>query len=710
MNKNFNWFLPLIFLVTCCATLTLKAQRPLNYPPTAKENVVDVYFGVKVEDPYRWLEHDTADNVKAWVKAQNKVTFDYLKQIPFRDKIKNRLTQIYNYPKYSAPQKVGEYYFFFKKEGLQNQSVLYFQKGLKAEPQVFLDPNRFSKTGTIALADIEFSGDGKYLAYAISRSGSDWREICIMEVATQKQLPDTVKWVKFSRTAWYKDGFFYTRYEEPAKGKEFSSVNQFSKIYYHKLGTPQAADQLIYEDPRNALRYHFPEVTEDEKFLFINVSEGTSGSQLLYKDLQKQGSEIKLLLPGFKYNYDVITNIGNKFLIRTNQGAENYQLVSVDPSQPQETHWEKILPEKKDLLQSVSFAGGALYASYLHNATSQVLEFSPEGKLKGEIKLPDLGTASGFSGKSDSKELFYTFSSFTSPPTIYRLEVDTRKSEVFIETKLPIDPKAYETKQVFYKSKDGTPVSMFIVHKKGLQYNGQNPTYLYGYGGFNVSLTPSFNVLNYILLENNGVYALPNLRGGGEYGEAWHKAGMLEKKQNVFDDFIAAAEYLIKQKITSPEKLAIAGGSNGGLLVGACMTQRPDLFKVAFPAVGVLDMLRFHKFTVGWGWVVEYGSSDKEEQFKYLYKYSPLHNIKPNTQYPATMVTTADHDDRVVPAHSFKFIATLQEKHKGENPVLIRIQTEAGHGSGKPTGILLDEYADMWSFFFHNTKATVNYP
>jgi prolyl oligopeptidase len=710
MNKTFPWLLPLIFSLTCCATLTLKGQKSLNYPSTAKENVADVYFGVKVEDPYRWLEYDTAENVKAWVKAQNKVTFDYLKQIPFRDKIKNRLTQIYNYPKYSAPQKVGEYYFFFKKEGLQNQAVLYFQKGLKAKPQVFLDPNQFSQTGTMALADIAFSNDDKYLAYAISRSGSDWREICIMEVATQKQLPDTVKWVKFSRTAWYKDGFFYTRYDEPAKGKEFSSVNQFSKIYYHRLGTPQAADQLIYEDPKNPLRYHFPEVTEDEKFLFINVSEGTSGSQLLYKNLQEEGSEIKLLLPGFKYNYDLITNLGNKFLIRTNHGAENYQLVSVDPSKPQEAHWEKILPEKKDLLQSVSFAGGSLYAAYLHNATSQVLEFSPEGKLKGEIKLPDLGTASGFVGKSDSKELFYTFSSFTAPPTIYRLEVSSRKSEVFIETQLPIDPKAYETKQVFYKSKDGTPVSMFIVHKKGLKYDGKNPTYLYGYGGFNISLTPSFNILNYILLENNGVYAVANLRGGGEYGEAWHKAGMLEKKQNVFDDFIAAAEYLIKQKITSPEKLAIAGGSNGGLLVGACMTQRPDLFKVAFPAVGVLDMLRFHKFTVGWGWVVEYGSSDNPEQFKYLYKYSPLHNIKPNIEYPATMVTTADHDDRVVPAHSFKFIATLQEKHKGANPVLIRIQTEAGHGSGKPTSILLDEYADMWAFFFYNTKAAVNYP
>ncbi|MDW8158518.1 MAG: prolyl oligopeptidase family serine peptidase, partial [Bacteroidia bacterium] len=584
MKKSLNFFFFCIYLLGLEGfPLLVNAQKPLAYPPTPRENVVDVYFGTKVEDPYRWLEYDTAQNVKDWIKAQNKVTFEYLSQIPYREKIKKRLNEIYNYAKYSAPQKVGEYYFFFKKEGLQNQAVLYYQKGLKGKPEVFLDPNAFSKVGTIALADIEFSGDNKYIAYSISRSGSDWREICVMEVATKRQLPDTVKWVKFSKTAWYKDGFFYTRYEEPQKGKEFSSLNQFSKIYYHKLGTPQAADILIYEDPKNPLRYHFPEVTEDEKYLIINVSEGTSGSQLLYKDLQKPNSEVQLLLPGFEYNYDVITNLGDKFLIRTNQGAENYHLVSVDPKRPQQQYWLKILPEKKDLLQAVSLVGGNLYAIYLHNATTQVLEYSLEGKLKKEIQLPGLGTAVGFGGKIDSQELFYTFSSFTSPPSIYRLDIPTGKSEIFIEPPIPIDVKAYETKQVFYKSKDGTSVPMFIVHKKGLKYDGKNPTYLYGYGGFNISLTPNFNILNYILLENNGVYAVANLRGGGEYGEAWHKAGMLEKKQNVFDDFIAAAEYLIKQKITSPEKLAIAGSSNGGLLVGACMTQRPDLFKVAFP-------------------------------------------------------------------------------------------------------------------------------
>lgn len=705
--KNIS-FITLMTLVIACGKKEQATIAMKPYPETKKENVSDNYFGTTIADPYRWLENDTAADVEAWVKAQNEVTQHYLSQIPYRDQLKKRLTQIWDYPKYSAPFKEGNYYYFFKNNGLQNQSVLYRQQGLNGEPEVFLDPNTLSEDGTVSLASLTFSKDHQYCAVGIAKSGSDWNEIFVLNAATKEKTSDLIQWVKFSGATWYKNGFYYSRYDEPGKGKEFSNANEYMKIYYHEMGKPQSADKLIFEDKAHPLRYFNAGITEDERYLIISVSEGTSGSEILIQDLSKNEKSFRTLFKGFENNYSVVDNVGDKILALTDKDAPRYRLVEVDPLKPEAQNWKDIIPQNEDLLEGASTCGGQLFATYLKDASTRLYRFALSGENKTEITLPGIGTASGISGESEDTEAFYTFTSFTNPGEIYHYDMATGKSELFRKTELAFDASQFETKQVFYPSKDGTKIPMFIMYKKGITLNGNNPTLLYGYGGFNISLTPSFSISRIMFLEQGGVYAIANLRGGGEYGEDWHKAGMLDNKQHVFDDFIAAAEYLIQEKYTSSAKLAINGGSNGGLLVGACMTQRPELFKVAIPAVGVLDMLRYHKFTIGWGWAVEYGSSEKKEQFDYLIKYSPLHNVKAGVNYPATMIMTADHDDRVVPAHSFKFAAELQAKQaKDGNPVLIRIDSKAGHGAGKPTAKLVEDAADFWGFVLWNLQAEV---
>ena len=700
-----------LFLAGCqsAADHSDNSHMKLQYPATATVDQVDDYFGTQIADPYRWLEVDTAQDVEAWVKEQNEVTFGYLEQIPYREAIRERYEELFNYPKLSSPFQAGDHYFFYKNDGLQNQSVIYVQEGLDGEPEVFIDPNALSKEGTVAINLIGISDDNRYVAYSRQDAGSDWQEIHVMEIATKQKLPDVLKWVKFSGASWWKDGFFYSRYPEPAKGSEYSGDNKYHSIYYHQLGTPQEQDKLIYRDNDNPNIYHFGGVTEDGRYFVMYKQPGTDGFATLYKDLEQNGDFVELFA-GYSNKSAVVHNIGDHFLVRTDIGAPNYRLVEVDLKNPQKENWKEIIPENKNLLQGVSTGGGKMFASYLENATTRIYQMDYDGNNMKAIQLPGLGSAGGFGGKEEETVLFYSFSSFTYPNTIFKFDVETGESEQFYKAELKFDPQDFVEKQVFYKSKDGTEVSMFIVYKKDLELNGQNPTYLYGYGGFNVNLTPFFSTSRIILLENGGVFAMPNLRGGGEYGEEWHKAGMLLKKQNVFDDFIAAAEYLIDNKYTSSEKLAIAGGSNGGLLVGACMTQRPDLFAVALPAVGVMDMLRYHRFTVGKGWIPEYGCADSSDvDFRNLLAYSPLHNLKEGVEYPATMVTTADHDDRVVPAHSFKFAAQLQRSHAGDKPVIIRIETDAGHGAGKPTAKIIEEQADMWSFVFYNTDSPVRY-
>lgn len=705
-------------LLLGCALCACQQEKPdaavnyplmeVQYPETKTVAQNDDYHGTGVADPYRWLEADTAADVGQWVKTQNTVSFGYLEKIPFRKQIQDRLTELVNYPRYSSPFQAGEYYFFFKNDGLQNQSVIYIQKGLTGQPEVFIDPNKMSKEGTTAINIVGVSDDDKYLAYSKQEAGSDWAEIHAMEIATKKKLPDVLKWVKFSGAEWHKDGFFYSRYPAPAAGSELSGNNQYHSVYYHKLGDDQSKDKLVYEDRKNPNMYHNCAISEDNKYIFLYAAPGTDGYAVYFRELDKDGP-FKVLFEGYANKSSVVHHHNGKFLVQTDIDAPKYRLVEVDPAKPQKANWKEIIPESEDLLQGVSTGGGKLFANYLKNATDRYYQLEYAGSGKKEIQLPGLGSAGGFGAKEKYKTLFYTFTSFIYPSTIFKYDIETGKSEPFFKSELKFNPEDYVEKQVFYKSKDGTDVSMFLVHRKDLKMTGQNPCYLYGYGGFNVSLTPSFSVTRLPLLENGGVFAMPNLRGGGEYGEEWHKAGMLLKKQNVFDDFIAAAEYLIAQKYTAKEKLAIAGGSNGGLLVGACMTQRPDLFAVAFPAVGVMDMLRYHKFTVGKGWIPEYGSSDDPEHFKNLLAYSPLHNLKEGVSYPATLITTADHDDRVVPAHSFKFAAQLQKSHKGKTPVLIRIETNAGHGAGKPIAKVIEEQADIWSFLFYNTNSPVKY-
>jgi len=693
-------------MIVCMCVAYSCHQEPIKhlpYPQTAKGDVVDDYFGTKVADPYRWLEDDNSPETANWVKAQNEVTENYLSQIPFRNLIRERLTEIWNYPRYGTPFKKGDFYYFLKNDGLQNQSVMYRQKGLDGAPDVFLDPNTLSTDGTVALSGVFFSNDNKYMAYSISRAGSDWTEFYVMNTETGKNLDDHLQWAKFSGAAWKGNGFYYSRYDDPGETGQFSKQNQFHKVYLHTIGTPQSSDKLIYEDKEHPLRYINAQVTDDEEFLVLSVSEGTSGNELYFQSLSQPYAKITPLMKGFANNSSVIDHHHGRLLVLTDKDASNYRLTSISATEPDTTKWIDVIPETVELLEGVTTGGGKLFASYLKDASTKILQMDYQGKTEKEIALPAIGTAGGFDGKNDEKTLFYSFSSFTTPSTIYRYDIESGQSTLFRQPDLKFNPDDYEIKQIFYTSKDQTRVPMFIVHKKGIVLNGQNPTFLYAYGGFNISMTPSFSASRMVFLENGGIYALPNLRGGGEYGEEWHKAGMLEKKQNVFDDFIAAAEYLIKEKYTSSKKLAINGGSNGGLLVGAVMMQRPDLYRVAIPAVGVMDMLRYQKFTIGWGWAVEYGRSENEKDFGYLYKYSPLHNIRNDVSHPATFITTADHDDRVVPAHSFKFAATLQELNKdtGNNPILIRIESNAGHGAGKPLSKSIDEATDMWSFVFY---------
>ncbi len=698
-----------LLLMSCEQKKEMKI-KPAPYPVAKKVDTVDVYFGHEVPDPYRWLEDDNSPETEAWVKAENEVTFGYLEQIPFRDKIKKRLEEIWDYPKYGVPFKEGSNYYFFKNDGMQNQYVLYKQSALDAEPEVFLDPNTFSEDGTIALSGMEFNDDGTLMAYSISKSGSDWSEIYVMDAETKERLDDHLEWVKFSGMSWKDDGFYYSRYDEPKEGDELKASNEYHKVYYHKIGTPQSEDQLIYKNDDYPKRNYYAGTTEDESFLILSESAGTSGNALWVKKLDGSQKDFTLVAEGFENEYNVIDNLGSQLLIMTNDGAPKWKLVLVDPAKAEKADWKEIIPEKEEVLQSVSLVGGRIVAEYMKNATSVAYIYDYDGNYIEDLQLPGIGSMSGVSGKKDEDIAFYSFTSFTFPSTVYKYDISANTSEVYTRSEIDFDVDNYETRQVFYKSKDGTDVSMFIVHKKGLKMNGKNPTYLYGYGGFNISMTPGFSITRLVLLENGFVFAMPNLRGGGEYGEEWHEGGIKMKKQNVFDDFIAAADYLINEGYTQPAKLAIAGGSNGGLLVGACMTQRPDLFAVALPAVGVMDMLRYHKFTIGWAWASDYGTSeDSEDMFNYLYGYSPLHNIKEGVNYPATLITTADHDDRVVPAHSFKFAATLQAKHKGNNPVLIRIDVKAGHGGGKPTAKVIEEYTDEWSFMMYNLGVTPTY-
>ncbi|TAE28138.1 MAG: S9 family peptidase [Cytophagales bacterium] len=677
------------------------AQAPLTYPTSRKTDQTDTYHGTAVADPYRWLEDDRSAETGEWVKAQNTVTFGYLEQIPYRKQLQERLEKIYNYPKFSAPSRKKDWFYFYKNDGLQNQSVLYRQKGIDGTPEVILDPNKLSTDGTTRLSRFNISKDGRYAVVGTSKGGSDWNEYQIMDLSTRQYLPEKIEWVKVSGASWQGNGFYYSRYPKP-EGSALAAKNENHQVFYHTLNTPQSADRLVFEDAKNPQRFHTVATSEDERFVLLTVSDrgkGKDGNALFFMDLLKGDKTFKPVLAEVTdFSYNVIDNEGDKLLIETNANAPNGKLVQFSTAT---STFSDLLPEKAEPLTSVGTAGGKLFASYSKDVTTQVRVYDLNGKLENDIQFPSVGTASGFDGQRDDKFVFYTFTSFTFPPTIYRYDLATRKSTVFREPEVDFKPTDYETKQVFYTSKDGTKVPMFITYKKGIRLDGSNPTLLYGYGGFNISLPPAFSPLRIGFLEQGGVYAQANLRGGSEYGEKWHEQGMKLKKQNVFDDFIAAAEYLIKEKYTSSATLAINGGSNGGLLVGAVMNQRPELFKVAVPQVGVMDMLRFHKFTIGWNWIADYGSSDNADEFKALNAYSPIHNIRPGINYPATLITTADHDDRVVPAHSFKYAATLQAAYKGTNPMLIRIDTNSGHGASN-TKKAIEASADIYAFILWN--------
>ncbi|KAB2654032.1 MAG: S9 family peptidase [Verrucomicrobia bacterium] len=680
-----------------CVTMKIK----IHYPKTATTNQVDVYHGITVKDPYRWLEDDNSAATKAWVEAQNRVAFDYLATIPERAAIKARLTELWNFERYGVPFKEGGRYFYYKNDGLQNQSVLYTLPSLESEPAVLLNPNKLSTDGTVALSGMEISADGNLMAYGLSVAGSDWQEWRVRDVRTAADLPDVIKWVKFSGAAWTKDGsgFYYSRYDEPTEAAKLTKVNYFHKLYFHRLGTPQAEDKLVYHRPDQKEWSFGGGVTEDGHYLIITSGQGTdTKNRVLYQDLQTPDAPVVELLMDFDADYSFVDNDGPVFWFKTDLNAPRHRVIAVDIRNPARENWKEIIPQAAETLTGVGVINHQFLCTYLKDARSQVKMFRLDGKFMRVIELPGIGSAGGFAGKRHDTETFYSFTSFTTPGVIYRLNLGTGQSREFRAPKLKFDPADYETQQVFFISKDGTSVPMFITHKRGIKIDGQRPTLLYGYGGFNISLTPAFSVGNLAWMEMGGVYAVPNLRGGGEYGEAWHQAGTKLRKQNVFDDFISAAEWLIANGYTTPKKLAASGGSNGGLLVAACMTQRPDLFGACLPAVGVMDMLRFHKFTIGWAWTSDYGSADNAEEFPALYKYSPLHNLKPGSKYPATLITTADHDDRVVPAHSFKFAAALQVAQAGPAPTLIRIDVKAGHGAGKPTTKMIEEVADKWAF------------
>jgi prolyl oligopeptidase len=704
----------LLALQACGEGEPTATVEKMTYPETRRDSTAgDTLHGTWIADPYRWLENDTSAETADWVKRQNALTQAHLAKISYRDAIAKRYEELYNFPKVGSPYKVGELYFISKNSGLQNQFVINVRKGLDGEDQVFIDPNAIDPAGTTTFSLMGGDHKDRYMAVGVQKAGSDWQDITVYDLGTMKQMTDVLKWAKFSGVAWYKDGFFYSRYPEPAKGTELSAASKFQKVYYHKLGDAQEKDVLVWENKVNGDLYVGAGVTEGEEFATLYVSTGTDGFEMYFHDLRKGGipspsTAWTPLQQGFDHKTSIVEFVPatGKFLVMTEVDAPNYRLVEVDPAKPAKENWRDIIPQREQLLEGVSTGGPYMFASYLKDATTRIHRFKLDGTDEQEIQLPDLGSAGGFGGKRDATFGFYSFTSFTDPGTIFKYDYATGKSEVFSRPELKFDPSQFVTEQVFYPSKDGTKVPMFIVHKKGLEKNGNNPTLLYAYGGFNVSLSPSFSTSRMILLEQGGVFALANLRGGGEYGEDWHKAGMKEKKQNVFDDFIAAAEYLIAEKWTDTPHLGVNGGSNGGLLIGAVMTQRPELFGVCFPEVGVLDMLRYQKFTAGFGWVPEYGNADNsKEELDYLMKYSPLHNVRP-AKYPATMVMTADHDDRVVPAHSFKFISTLQPAQQGDAPVLIRVQVQAGHGAGMPTNMIIDQQADKWAFFFHSMGVT----
>lgn len=696
MKKLAFSLLALIFMVSC-------TTQKIEYPQTKKVDVTDDYFGTTVEDPYRWLEDDNSEETSEWVKAQNEVTFAYLNKLPYRDEIRNRLTELINYPRYSTPFKEAGKYYFFKNDGLQNQSVLYVTDQLNGDPVEVLDPNKLSEDGTVALSGIDISDDGKYLAYKIARSGSDWNEIFVKSLETGDLLEDHIEWVKFSGVDFYDGGFFYSSYDTPKAGSELSNANEYHKVYYHKLGTAQAEDKLIYQDKEHAKRNCYAGITEDNRFLIVSMSETTSGNALSVKDLSDKKGQLVPVITTFDNDFNVVGNIGDELFALTNCDAPKYKLVKFNLKNPAKENWTEIIPEQETVLQSASFIGGKIVTLSMKDAHSVMQAYNYDGSFDYDVELPGIGTVSSISGKKDDPIAFYDYTSFNTPGEIYKFDFTTKESSLHYRPEVKFNPDDFEVKQEFYASKDGTEIPIFIVHKKGLVLNGKNPTLLYAYGGFNISLTPSFSSTRLAFFENGGVYALANLRGGGEYGEEWHLAGTKLKKQNVFDDFIAAAEYLIASKYTSSDKLAIMGGSNGGLLIGAVLNQRPDLFKVAFPLVGVMDMLRYNKFTIGWAWAGDYGTSeDSQEMFEYLYGYSPYHTIIKGGKYPAVLAGTADHDDRVVPAHTFKYMARLQEYNAGKLPVLVRIDVKAGHGAGKPTAKVIDEYTDMWSFLFYH--------
>lgn len=670
------------------------------YPSTMKVDTVDVYFDNEVPDPYRWLEDDLSDETSSWVKDQNEVTFSYLDNIPYREQLKERLTKLFDYERVFAPTKHGDYDYYYKNDGLQNQNVLYRSNGTNEE--VFLNPNEFSEDGTVSLTTTSFTEDGSLCGFMISIGGSDWRKAMVMNTQTKEIIEDTLHNIKFSGMSWKgKEGFYYSSYDKPKDGSALSAKTQYHKLYYHKLGTPQSDDMLVFGGEQQPYRYIFGSVTEDDRYLVIGAASSTSGNVLFIKDLVNDG-DIVTIDDNMETDESVLLSDGDRLLIQTNDGAPNQRIVETTIQDPTIGTWKDVIPETDNVLNA-STGGGFIYANYLIDAKTEIKQFDLSGNPVRTVELPSIGTAFGFGGRAKEDFIYYTFTSFTYPSSIYKYDIPSGESTLYRQPSIDFDPDNYETKQIFYTSKDGTEVPMFIVHKKGIELNGKNPTYLYAYGGFNISLRPSFSTSRIVWLENGGIYAQPNIRGGGEYGEKWHKAGTKMQKQNVFDDFIAAGEWLIENNYTSNEFLAIAGGSNGGLLVGATMTQRPDLAKVAFPAVGVMDMLRYHKFTAGAGWASDYGTSEEsEEMFEYLKNYSPVHALKPGTAYPATMVTTADHDDRVVPAHSFKFAATLQEHHVGDNPVLIRIETDAGHGAGTPISKTIEQVADRYAFAWYN--------